>query len=45
VLFVSGYNEDLTPLNAPGRKSKFLVKPFSSSTLIATVHELLTAPD
>jgi signal transduction histidine kinase/CheY-like chemotaxis protein len=44
VLFVSGYNEDLTSLSAPGRKSKFLVKPFSSATLVATVHELFTAP-
>jgi len=42
VLFMSGYNEDLTSLSAHGRKSKFLVKPFSSSTLVATVHELLT---
>jgi signal transduction histidine kinase/CheY-like chemotaxis protein len=43
VLFVSGYNEDLASLGARGKTSKFLVKPFSSSTLIATVHELLTA--
>ena len=41
VLFVSGYTEELPVLNTPGNKSKFLPKPFSSTTLIAAVAELL----
>jgi hypothetical protein len=30
-------------LNAPGNKSQFLAKPFSSATLIAAVADLLEA--
>ena len=45
VLFVSGYTEELPVLNAPGSKSKFLPKPFSSATLIAAVAELLETRD
>jgi signal transduction histidine kinase len=41
VLFVSGYTEGLPALNTPGSRSKFLVKPFSSATLVAAVGELL----
>ncbi len=41
VLFVSGYTDELPVLNAPGSKSKFLPKPFSSATLLAAVAELL----
>ncbi len=41
VLFVSGYTEELPVLNAPGGKSRFLPKPFSSATLVAAVTELL----
>ncbi len=41
VLFVSGYTEELPVLNAPGGKSQFLAKPFSSTTLIAAVAEML----
>jgi CheY-like chemotaxis protein len=42
VLFVSGYTEELPVLNAPGNKSQFLAKPFSSVTLVAAVADLLT---
>jgi signal transduction histidine kinase/ActR/RegA family two-component response regulator len=41
VLFVSGYTEELPVLNAPGGKSNFLAKPFSSATLVTAVAELL----
>jgi signal transduction histidine kinase len=43
VLFVSGYTEEVPVLNAPGNKSQFLAKPFSSATLIAAVADLLEA--
>jgi CheY-like chemotaxis protein len=43
VLFVSGYTEELPVLNAPGGKSQFLAKPFSSATLVSAVAELLEA--
>jgi signal transduction histidine kinase/ActR/RegA family two-component response regulator len=41
VLFVSGYTEELPVLDAPGTKTKFLAKPFTSATLVAAVLELL----
>jgi CheY-like chemotaxis protein len=41
VLFVSGYTEELPVLDAPGTKTKFLAKPFTSATLLAAISELL----
>jgi signal transduction histidine kinase/CheY-like chemotaxis protein len=41
VLFVSGYTEELPVLDAPGTKTKFLAKPFTSAALVAAVVELL----
>ena len=41
VLFVSGYTEELPVLDAPGTKTRFLAKPFTSAALVAAVLELL----
>jgi hypothetical protein len=38
---VSGYTGELPVLDGHGTKTKFLAKPFTSTTLVATVSELL----
>jgi PAS domain S-box-containing protein len=44
VLFVSGYSREATVGRGIGRTSPFLAKPFTASTLLARVREVLDAP-
>jgi hypothetical protein len=44
-MFVSGYTGELPVLEGHGTKTKFLAKPFTTTTLIASVSELLETRD